>query len=99
MEWGSYRLEVESPGGTLPASFDFEAGWSVEAKALDTPEALKVSLDKELYAPGETARVHIETRFNGRLHSVTTIDTDGESIHTYYTVANPDKLGAFLSAS
>lgn len=36
----------------------------------------------------------IETRFNGRLHSVTTIVTDGEYIHTYYTVANPDKLGA-----
>ena len=37
----------------------------------------------------------IETRFNGKLHSVTTIVTDGEYIHTYYTVANPDKLNAF----
>jgi hypothetical protein len=26
---------------------------------------------------------------------VTTIDTDGELIYTYYTIANPDKLGAF----
>ena len=65
VEWGSYRLEVDARGGTLPASFDFEAGWYVEAKALDTPEALKISLDRELYAPGETANVHIETRFNG----------------------------------
>lgn len=37
----------------------------------------------------------IETRYSGKLHSVTTIDTDGEHIHTYYTVANPDKLTAF----
>jgi RNA polymerase sigma-70 factor (ECF subfamily) len=37
----------------------------------------------------------IETRFNGKLHSVTTVETDGELIHTYFTVANPDKLNAF----
>ena len=37
----------------------------------------------------------IETRFNGKLHSVSTIDTDGEFIHAYYTIANPDKLAAF----
>ena len=49
----------------LPASYDFEAGWYVEAKALDTPEALKVSLDKALYAVGDTARVHLEPRFDG----------------------------------
>ena len=35
------------------------------------------------------------TVINGKLHSVTVIDTDGEVIHTYYSVANPDKLGAF----
>jgi RNA polymerase sigma-70 factor (ECF subfamily) len=37
----------------------------------------------------------METRFNGKLHSVTAIVTDGQHIHTYYTVANPDKLSAF----
>ena len=31
-----------------------------------------------------------------RLHSVSTIDTDGERIYAYYSVANPDKLAAFL---
>jgi RNA polymerase sigma-70 factor (ECF subfamily) len=38
------------------------------------------------------------TFFRGKLHSVTTIDTDGERIYAYYTVANPDKLGDFLQA-
>jgi RNA polymerase sigma-70 factor (ECF subfamily) len=37
----------------------------------------------------------IATRFNGKLHSVTAFQTDGEHIHTYFTVANPDKLSAF----
>ena len=32
----------------------------------------------------------------GRLHSVSTIDTDGKRIYAYYSIANPDKLGAYL---
>jgi RNA polymerase sigma-70 factor (ECF subfamily) len=33
--------------------------------------------------------------WRNRLHSVSTIDTDGERIYAYYSVANPDKLAAF----
>lgn len=33
--------------------------------------------------------------YNGRLHSLAVIETDGERIHAYYTIANPDKLGSF----
>jgi RNA polymerase sigma-70 factor (ECF subfamily) len=33
--------------------------------------------------------------YNGRLHSVGVIETDGERIYAYYTIANPDKLGSF----
>jgi RNA polymerase sigma-70 factor (ECF subfamily) len=33
--------------------------------------------------------------FKGRLHSVATIDTDGERIYGYYSIANPDKLRVF----
>jgi len=36
--------------------------------------------------------------YMGKLHSVATIDTDGERIYAYYSIANPDKLGAFLPA-
>lgn len=35
------------------------------------------------------------TLFDGRLHSVATIETDGERIYAHYTIANPDKLRAF----
>src|SRR5690606_31131920 len=33
--------------------------------------------------------------FDGRLHSVAAIETDGERIHRHYTIANPDKLHSF----
>jgi RNA polymerase sigma factor, sigma-70 family len=33
--------------------------------------------------------------FRGRLHSVATVDTDGQHIYGYYSIANPDKLRVF----
>ena len=33
--------------------------------------------------------------YKGRLHSVATVDTDGEHIHGYYSIANPDKLRVY----
>ncbi len=33
--------------------------------------------------------------FRGRLHSVATVDTDGERIHNYYSISNPDKLRTY----
>ncbi|MGH6926614.1 MAG: MG2 domain-containing protein [Propylenella sp.] len=107
VEWGSYRLEVEAADGALPASFDFEAGWYVEAKALDTPEALKVSLDKELYAPGENARVHIETRFDGvalvmvlddRLIATQAVEVSGNMAEVDIPVTRDWGPGAYVTA-
>jgi hypothetical protein len=108
VEWGSYRLEVEAPNAdTLPASFDFEAGWYVEAKALDTPEALKVSLDKALYAPGETARVHLETRFDGialvmvvddRLIATLPVEVTGNAADVELPVTRDWGPGAYVTA-
>ena len=37
--------------------------------------------------------------FDGRLHSVAVIETDGERIHRYYSIANPDKLKSFADIS
>lgn len=33
--------------------------------------------------------------FMGQLHSVATVDTDGQRIYGYYSIANPDKLRVF----
>jgi RNA polymerase sigma-70 factor, ECF subfamily len=37
----------------------------------------------------------IASFYNGKLHSVAVIDTDGERIYAFYTIANPDKLRSF----
>ena len=107
-EWGTYRLEVTSPtAAELPASYDFEAGWYVQAKALDTPEALKVSLDKQLYAVGDTARVHLETRFNGvalimvvddRLIATKSVEVTGNAADIDLDVTRDWGPGAYVTA-
>ncbi len=108
VEWGSYRLEVEAENAaTLPASFDFEAGWYVEAKALETPEALKVSLDKGRYAIGDMARVHIETRFDGvalvmvvddRLITTMPVEVTGNAADVTLPVTRDWGPGAYVTA-
>jgi hypothetical protein len=49
----------------IPASLTFEAGWYLAPKDIDTPDILKVSLDKPGYGVGEKARAHLEARFPG----------------------------------
>ena len=64
VEWGAYRLRVDAQG-LLPASLGFEAGWYVTPQAADTPDQIKLSLDKPSYRVGERARVHLEPRGKG----------------------------------
>jgi RNA polymerase sigma-70 factor, ECF subfamily len=45
-----------------------------------------------VHVNGEPA---LATFARGRLHSVSTIETDGRRIYAYFSIANPDKLGAF----
>ncbi len=61
VEWGGYRLQIEGDG-LLPVSLGFEAGWYVAPRAADTPDQLRLTLDKATYRVGERARVHIEPR-------------------------------------
>ncbi len=66
--WGEYRFEVVSADDTGPAtSHDFEAGYYVAQQSSETPDALQIALDREKYAPGETAKLRISPRFAGEL--------------------------------
>ncbi|BDA83663.1 membrane protein [Aureimonas sp. SA4125] len=68
VEWGGYELVLTDPAGNaLPASVAFDAGWYVAATSAETPDILKVSLDKPRYAIGDKAVVHIEPRFAGKV--------------------------------
>jgi alpha-2-macroglobulin len=68
VEWGSYRLEVETADIGGPASsVDFDAGWFVTSTSTDTPDALEIALDKPSYKVGDTARLKVSSRHAGQL--------------------------------
>ncbi|MYZ47941.1 alpha-2-macroglobulin family protein [Propylenella binzhouense] len=108
VEWGEYELEVAAAGEALPASVSFEAGWYVEPKALDTPEGLKVSLDKPSYRVGETATIHLESRFPGvgllmvaddRLIATKAVEVAAEGTDVTLPVTRDWGPGAYVTAS
>ena len=79
----------------------------MQAKALDTPDALKVSLDKELYRVGEKARVHLETRFDGialimvvddRLIATKSVEVAGNAADIDIDVTRDWGPGAYVTA-
>jgi len=66
VEWGEYELVVERTDGTYAASsVEFYAGWYVPADAASTPDRLELSLDRDSYAVGDTARLRIVPRAGG----------------------------------
>jgi uncharacterized protein YfaS (alpha-2-macroglobulin family) len=68
VDWGRYRLEVESADPDGPAtSYEFDAGWYVEATSTETPDGLEIALDKDEYSAGDVARLQVSPRFAGEL--------------------------------
>ncbi|MHC1549934.1 alpha-2-macroglobulin family protein [Phyllobacterium sp. K27] len=66
--WGRFRLEVETAAADGPtSSVEFDAGYYDEATSTETPDGLEIALDKEQYAPGETAKLKVSSRFAGEL--------------------------------
>ena len=66
VEWGEYQLTVTSAdGAVIPVSTGFEAGWYVPIESEETPDLLKITLDKPRYSIGDTVKAHIEPRFAG----------------------------------
>lgn len=108
VDWGGYELEIQEPGGgVLPASVAFEAGWYRAPGAFDTPDLLKVSLDKASYRLGETARARIEPRFPGlalvmvlhdRLVSMTPVQVPEEGATVELPVTADWGPGAYVTA-
>ncbi|KQV70277.1 alpha-2-macroglobulin family protein [Rhizobium sp. Root1220] len=68
VQWGRYRLEVESTAADGPASsVEFDAGWFVQATSTETPDGLEIALDKDSYKVGETAKLKVSSRYAGEL--------------------------------
>lgn len=64
--WGRHEIRLErADGATGAASMEFYAGWYAPAETVTTPDALEVTLDRDAYRPGDTARVRVVTRAAG----------------------------------
>ncbi len=67
VDWGRYEVVVErTDGAYLAASTAFSAGWYAPVTADETPDLLELSLNKEAYAPGETAQLRMVPRYAGK---------------------------------
>lgn len=76
VSWGRYRLDVESAEAGGPASsVEFDAGWFVEARSTETPDALEIALDKQSYTVGDTARLTVSARYAGHLQVIAGTET------------------------
>lgn len=73
-DWGLYRLEVFDDTAQVASSIRFSGGWWSDPTA-DRPDEVEVSLDKESYVSGETARAFVKPPFDARV-LVTVADSD-----------------------
>ncbi|WBU54585.1 alpha-2-macroglobulin family protein [Paracoccus sp. SCSIO 75233] len=64
VEWGRFELTLKAPNGA-ETSYQFDAGWGAVASEKETPDRLRVTLDKPAYRIGDTAQVTFEAAANG----------------------------------
>ena len=68
VEWGRYELALAATDGRyIATSVGFDAGWGAAGAGSETPDFLDLSLDREAYSPGDTARVRIVAPNPGQL--------------------------------
>ena len=66
VDWGQYQVDVESTGpDATSSSYSFYAGYYYAEAGSDTPDTLKVALDKPAYRVGETANLKLDPQFAG----------------------------------
>ncbi|MCA3560468.1 MAG: alpha-2-macroglobulin family protein [Aestuariivirga sp.] len=108
LSWGEYRLEIGAPGIT-PASVDFASGYySGNTSKADTPDTLKVALDKSDVKTGDTISVKIDARYAGKatvqivgekLLATQQVDVPEGGATLTFTVGDGWGTGAYVLAS
>jgi alpha-2-macroglobulin len=74
-QYGSYRAVLTDPETQASTEVEFYAsGWGTSPWAIKNPARLELDLDKEEYAPGDTAVVQVRAPFSGKL--LLTIERD-----------------------
>ncbi|HRO16430.1 MAG TPA: alpha-2-macroglobulin family protein, partial [Paracoccus sp. (in: a-proteobacteria)] len=64
VQWGQYELVVTGADGAEASSL-FDAGWGAATSGTDTPDRLRVTLDRPAYRAGDTARVTVDAAADG----------------------------------
>ena len=68
VDWGRYELALAATDGRyIATSLGFDAGWGATGAGSETPDFLELSLDREAYAPGDTARARVVVPNAGQL--------------------------------
>jgi uncharacterized protein YfaS (alpha-2-macroglobulin family) len=67
LDWGHYRLDVIDPSTGIGSSVRFTAGWFESTSENDTPDQMKVTLDKPRYQVGDTAKIMVRAPFAGEV--------------------------------
>ena len=80
VQWGAHRLDIKTLDGEQ-TSLTFDVGWSGTASA-DTPDNAVVTLDKTAYAPGDEAKLRINSAYVGKA----TVALIGETVERFVDV-------------
>lgn len=66
--YGSFRAVITDPATQASSEIEFYAsGWGTSPWAIKNPARLELDLDKQEYAPGDTAIVQVRAPFSGKL--------------------------------
>lgn len=67
-EWGSYEVTVVDPASGAEGSVSFHvSGWGYSPWAMEQPEKIDIDFDKDVYRPGDAAKVLVKAPFSGTL--------------------------------
>jgi len=110
VQWGRYRLTVANEGDQPAAtSVEFSAGWYYAGKATsETPDVLKVGLDKPAYKIGDTAKLRLDPRFAGtalitvmddRLIATKAVEVPADGTTVDLPVTDEWGAGAYVTAA
>ncbi len=96
--WGAHRLDIRADDGSLaPTSVSFDVGWSGDATA-ETPDLLQVTLDKAGYRDGETMKVAVNSRFDGKA-TLVIVGDKVEDMKTFDVKTGDNAVSIPVSAS
>jgi len=65
---GRYKVVVlDQKGGHSAARFLYASGWHYAPWSMENPDRIEIDFDKNMYTPGENAKVQIRAPFSGTL--------------------------------